>query len=1094
MNRDVLRHFFQYAMAASRALLLVALGCVASQAAAQISVTPSFAFGGPVANTANTTVRLTFNHNVLMTSVNGITSSAPVSLTNATFVSPTPTTNTCPASVVGVSATQISLSPLATPVLSELNTSCVIIWDVTINGPVNGNATISVAANSLSATVSSIFGPPTNFVFPTATATASTSIGSAPATMTVSVAPSTIRPDESVIATYTLTSSQVNGDFISSGQIFMPAGVTINSTPPPSNTCGTFGIIGSVPDFFSFGMGTVPNTGCTITLSLSASAAGVYALTVNPGDLNAGGPNTNTSTDNFSAQSPIITPQTPLGNTALAGSVFPLNYQIANPGGASNAVSGTINLVAGFTYGAPTTTCSGLAPVRTGNQITFSGSMTAGEICIVGVSTTATAAPGLYSFTITPGNLVIATSPNTNNSNAPVTVVAAVPPTVAVALAPPTVVVNSISSLTYTFSNSNGVPLAIASGQFTVPAGAFVSGTPSNTCGGTSSVLVSVFTEIRITGGSIPANGTCEIRATVSSASVGTYTFAVAPGNLSAVALNTNTASAVFTVIPALVPVVTSSATASGTVGLPFLYQITATNAPTGFSFGNGPPPPGLSGDASTGILAGTPTTAGTYVVQVSATNGAGFGPALNLTITIAGNVTLTPAGPLNFAAQIIGTTSAAQTITLANSVTNGLLISAIASTGDFAATSNCPIAPNVLPGSPPPLNQCTINVTFTPTSVQPSARTGNLTVTTTNAPPNNYTIALNGIATVAPVAAVTVAPLSLTFAATTVGSASAAQRLTVTNSGTANLTGITIAVTPGFERVAIPPSQVGPADCGALLAPSASCAIDVRFVPSAPGVVSGAVTIASPSVTPNTVTVPVSGNGAPAPVGIITLPGVLSFGDQIINSASAPQIVSIGNTGTASFVINSISLSGTDAASFVFAGNCASVTPGTSCNVTVAFAPASLGTKTATLNVVSTAQNAASTNAVALTGVGVPVPRPIASLSLTSISFGNTIFGGAAATQTILLQNTGVLPLAISGVIASPDYVQLNNCPASLAPQASCTVQVQFVPTGLGPRVGDLTVVSNALTSPDRVALRGVGCRWFSASNARLFTTLCGN
>src|SRR5208282_4127663 len=79
-------------------------------------------------------------------------------------------------------------------------------------------------------------------------------------------------------------------------------------------------------------------------------------------------------------------------------------------------------------------------------------------------------------------------------------------------------------------------------------------------------------------------------------------------------------------------PVITSATTASGTVGSAFSYQITATNSPT--SYGATGLPAGLSVSSSTGLISGTPTTAGTSTVTLSATNAGGTGNA-TLTLTV---------------------------------------------------------------------------------------------------------------------------------------------------------------------------------------------------------------------------------------------------------------------------------------------------------------------------------------------------------------------------------------------------------------------------------------------------------------------------
>jgi len=79
-------------------------------------------------------------------------------------------------------------------------------------------------------------------------------------------------------------------------------------------------------------------------------------------------------------------------------------------------------------------------------------------------------------------------------------------------------------------------------------------------------------------------------------------------------------------------PVVTSPTTASGTVGQSFSYQITANNSPT--SFGATGLPAGLTVNTSTGLISGTPSSAGTSTVTISATNSAGTGTG-TVTVTI---------------------------------------------------------------------------------------------------------------------------------------------------------------------------------------------------------------------------------------------------------------------------------------------------------------------------------------------------------------------------------------------------------------------------------------------------------------------------
>ena len=82
---------------------------------------------------------------------------------------------------------------------------------------------------------------------------------------------------------------------------------------------------------------------------------------------------------------------------------------------------------------------------------------------------------------------------------------------------------------------------------------------------------------------------------------------------------------------------ISSAATASGTVGQAFSYQITASNSPTSFAAAN--LPTGLSVNSATGLISGTPTAAGTTNATLSATNTTGTGTAtLAVSITSSGS------------------------------------------------------------------------------------------------------------------------------------------------------------------------------------------------------------------------------------------------------------------------------------------------------------------------------------------------------------------------------------------------------------------------------------------------------------------------
>jgi hypothetical protein len=83
----------------------------------------------------------------------------------------------------------------------------------------------------------------------------------------------------------------------------------------------------------------------------------------------------------------------------------------------------------------------------------------------------------------------------------------------------------------------------------------------------------------------------------------------------------------------AAAPVISSAASVSGTPGTPFTYAIVASNTPT--SYGATGLPLGLSLDATTGIISGTPQVSGLYQPVLTARNASGQGPAFNLALSL---------------------------------------------------------------------------------------------------------------------------------------------------------------------------------------------------------------------------------------------------------------------------------------------------------------------------------------------------------------------------------------------------------------------------------------------------------------------------
>lgn len=118
-------------------------------------------------------------------------------------------------------------------------------------------------------------------------------------------------------------------------------------------------------------------------------------------------------------------------------------------------------------------------------------------------------------------------------------------------------------------------------------------------------------------------------------------------------------------------PVITSPIAEPGTVGTVFAtYAITATGSPTSYAATG--LPPGLSLNAATGAISGTPTAAGVSVVTLGATNGTGTGTAtLTLTIAAAGVVPVITSTTSGYYPGTVGSVFATYTIAATGSPTS---------------------------------------------------------------------------------------------------------------------------------------------------------------------------------------------------------------------------------------------------------------------------------------------------------------------------------------------------------------------------------------------------------------------------------------
>lgn len=383
-------------------------------------------------------------------------------------------------------------------------------------------------------------------------------------------------------------------------------------------------------------------------------------------------------------------------------------------------------------------------------------------------------------------------------------------------------------------------------------------------------------------------------------------------------------------------------------------------------------------------------------------------------------------------------------------------------SSNNFWYAENCP-------ASLPAGDSCNVTVHFTPQSM--GAKTGQLVITLDGFA---QTVDLSGLGQARQFS---VSPGSFNFSAM-VGTTNTLLQSTITNSGNLSLTLGTLSLSgAGAADYAID----GSSTCASsgVVAASGSCVVAVRFSPSVAGARNATLNLPHNAPgSPNTVTL--NGTANPIPVPTISADAAsLTFGDTQLG-ANTVRTVNVQNVGTANLNFSAFNRTGTGAADYSLGGTCSTSTPlapSAGCTVIVTFAPSALGSRPGVLTLASDASNGA--YVLSLSGQGIPVPAPVVSLSTLLLDFGNQTIDGLYQPRSVTLTNTGTanlssIVLGLSGTDLS--LVDANVCGGTLAPNASCQIQLRFVPTAQANYTGTLSVSSNAAGSPHQVAVQGRG------------------
>lgn len=318
-------------------------------------------------------------------------------------------------------------------------------------------------------------------------------------------------------------------------------------------------------------------------------------------------------------------------------------------------------------------------------------------------------------------------------------------------------------------------------------------------------------------------------------------------------------------------------------------------------------------------------------------------------------SVPLLSAKSLAFESQAVGTASNSQSLYLTNtsgspmSITGFGVTGANASSFVFANTCGTTLAARA---------SCRIHGHFAPATLGPMTAAITISDSASGSP---QSIALTGTG-VSPTG-MELSSANLSFGTIGVGKESSSQFVALTNFSKSaqaisgiRLTGINAS------------SFVFANSCGPILSADSGCTIHGHFAPTAAGTQTATLTVSS-SATNSPQTITLTGKGVES-TGVSLSASSLSYGAVAVGTDSEPQAVTLTNTSASVLVVFSISITGSDASSFVFENTCGpSLAAGANCTIHGHFAPTAAGEQTAVIEITDSA--AGSPQTITLDGTG---------------------------------------------------------------------------------------------------------------------------